>query len=177
MQMKFRATSDVKIVRRSLKTVKYEQQIGARENIYWNNASLLIPAYLNVPSTHRPCIITVSYFLLLSLRAAAITRTFTLAIPIKIGKIPLRLNSNGLEFDRGYSVLPPTYEKCIEEDNKTKGEEHATTAKDTDAVPGTSAASLDASRINVRPTTARPPSYRLFVRPTPSYNQRMNDQT
>lgn len=151
VQMKFRATTDVKICRRTLKTVKYTQRIGARENIYWNNVSLAIPP-LNLPSTHRTCIITVNYFLLLSFRAAAITRGFSLAIPIKVGKIPLR-GSNDLTLDRAYSVMPPTYEKCVEEDNKNKEN------KSKEGSSGTK---------TPRPTTARPPSYRLFVRPTPS---------
>jgi hypothetical protein len=155
VQLKFRATNDVKICRRTLKTVKYGQKINARENVYWNQVALLIPP-INLPSTHRTCIIVVSYFLLLSFKAATITRTFTLAIPIKIGRIPLR-SVTGLTMERAYSVMPPTYEKCVEEDeieanksNNTNDNNNTTTNNN--------------KKTDVRPTTARPPSYRLFVR-------------
>lgn len=152
VQLKFRATNDVKICRRSLKTVKYTQRVAARENIYWNNVSMIIPP-LNIPSTHRACIITVSYFLLLSFRVATITRSFSLAIPIKIGRIPLR-SANDLGLERTYSVMPPTYEKCVEEDEKNQ------TDKPKDE------AGKQTNSGTARPITARPPSYRLFSRPS-----------
>lgn len=161
VQLKFRATNDVKICRRSIKTVKYSERIGPRENIYWNNVSLIIPP-LNVPSTHRSCIITVSYFLLLSFRAAAITRGFSLAIPIKIGRIPLRATT-GLTLDRAYSVMPPTYDKCVEEDEKKKQSNDEN--RDTERSGST----------NPRPITARPPSYRLFIRPNQNQPNHRND--
>lgn len=152
VQLKFRATNDVKICRRSLKTVKYTQRVAARENIYWNNVSMIIPP-LNIPSTHRACIITVSYFLLLSFRVATITRSFSLAIPIKIGRIPLR-SAHDLGLERTYSVMPPTYEKCVEEDEKNQTDK----PKDEAGKQSNSSAA--------RPITARPPSYRLFSRPS-----------
>lgn len=179
VQLKFRATNDVKICRRSLKTVKYTQRVAARENVYWNNVSMIIPP-LNIPSTSRACIVTVSYFLLLSYRVATITRDFSLAIPIKIGRIPLR-NQNELGLDRAYSVMPPSYDKCVEDDEKNKAttSENAQTAEDEGAREGggEEGAKERRAETNARPITARPPSYRLFVRSNRQVQSRNSDAT
>ena len=107
----FHATAKTKICVRNVAHIKYPKRIPEKAREVWSQG-IIIPAVC--ASSNGTCrIIQVNYCVLFNFNPSGIAASKDLEIPLTIGTIPLRSQSNNMQQGQVMQSLPPSFQACM----------------------------------------------------------------
>ena len=108
----FHATTKTKICVRNVAQLKYPKRIPEKSREVWSQG-IIIPAVCS--SSNGTCrIIQVNYCILFNFNPSGLSISKDLEIPITIGTIPIRNQSNNMQQGQTMPSLPqPAYQACM----------------------------------------------------------------